>query len=799
MKNPFSRFKAPSDFSSKPSSNKTYLGIWLFFHCGLLVFFGLSLLFGKKAVSIDTDLFNMIPKTMLSSSIKAADEKMTRLTSEKLFVLVSHQDFAKAKFAAESVYGSLKQSDNFSTLELYTDMNSVSGITDFLFDYRWNLLDETTSSAIISSEAQRESFAEQALSAAFSPFTMTSLDNVDEDPFMLTESALKNYLAAIQSSGTAMSEKDGVLAAKFEDRWYVMIRASLSKKGARLASKKDGISEIYDTCNEIGEQFDGVNFTYTGTPYHSHESSLSASKEITIISVVSLLAVLLILLSVFRSAKPVFFSLVSISVSVVTAFLITLAVFRNMHILTLVFGTSLIGSSIDYSLHFFTHWAGNKELDSGAKIRGHLLPGLTMAIISTGICYAVLLFAPFTLLKQISLFSLSGLVSSFLTTIGLFPLIKLPNSERRFIRGTSLVKIKNPAGHKKAGRIKLVSLVVLSLVIAFVSRSNFGIKNDISNLYNMKGQLLQDEILSAKILRYSPTGWFIISGNTEEELLQTEEELALRVREALPDTGFLCTSLFIPSIKKQKLSLQASECLLDLAAFQEEALGFGEEETAALENSFENAKNAFISPSLGNVPEYLMEAVSSVWLGQIDGKYYSVLVPNQVSDAALFKSLSNSENIYFVSKVADLSSDLDRLTKMILEFFALAFVIMTVILLFFYSKKQTAKIISVPVLIILVTSAVFAATKTRLEFFSVTGIILVFGLGLDYVIYMVENEKNTSQNRELEPFATFLSFVTTVISFGALALSSFNPVHFIGFAIFLGLTTAYCASRWFTR
>lgn len=788
MKNPF-----------KNASNRTFLGAWISFHGGLLLFFLLSLILGKKPVSIDTDLFNMIPKPMLSASIKAADEKMTRLTSEKLFILVSHEDFNEAKKAAASLYDSLKESDNFSTLELYTDMTSVSGITDFLFDYRWNLLDENTASEIISSPAKVQSFSEQALASAFSPFTMTSLDRLDEDPFMLTELALKNYLAAIQSSGTAMSDKDGVLAAQFEGRWYVMVRASLSKKGARLASKNDGITEIYKNCDETGKHFSNVNFTFTGTPYHSHESSLSASKEITIISVISLLAVLFILLFVFRSAKPVIFSLVSISISVITAFLITLGVFRNMHILTLVFGTSLIGSSIDYSLHFFTHWAGNKELASGSEIRGHLLPGLTMAIISTGICYAVLLFAPFTLLKQISLFSLSGLVSSFLTTIGLFPFIKLPSDESRFVRGTNLVKIKNPAVHKKVSRIGITALVVLPLILAFIFRGTFGIKNNISNLYNMEGQLLQDEILSSKILKYSPTGWFIISGNSEEELLQTEEELALRVKETLPDTGFLCTSMFIPSIKKQKYSLSAASHLLEYADFQEDALGFSEDEALALKKAFSASQNSFISPEAGNIPEYLMEAVSSVWLGKIDGKYYSVLVPNQVSDAAVFKNLSNNENIYFVSKVADMSSDLDRLTKMILEFFALAFVIMTVILLFFYSKKQTAKIISVPLLIILVTSAVFATTKTWLEFFSVTGIILVFGLGLDYVIYMVENEKNTSKNRDLEPFATFLSFVTTVISFGALALSSFTPVHLIGFAIFLGLTTAYATSRWFSK
>ena len=111
-----------------------------------------------------------------------------------------------------------------------------------------------------------------------------------------------------------------------------------------------------------------------------------------------------------------------------------------------------------------------------------------------------------------------------------------------------------------------------------------------------------------------------------------------------------------------------------------------------------------------------------------------------------------------------------------------------------------------------------------MEFFSVTGLILVFGLGLDYIIYMMENEKRPiipvvepdttvvecprsgciettcdPTTPILEPFATAVSFLTTIISFGALALSSFKPVHLIGLSIFIGLATAYISSFFYGR
>ena len=84
-----------------------------------------------------------------------------------------------------------------------------------------------------------------------------------------------------------------------------------------------------------------------------------------------MIIVILMLLIVFRSPTPILASVVSILISIGTAVITTLAVFQKLHILTLVFGTSLIGSCIDYSLHYFAHWAGNPTLTSGKEIRRH--------------------------------------------------------------------------------------------------------------------------------------------------------------------------------------------------------------------------------------------------------------------------------------------------------------------------------------------------------------------------------------------------------------------------------------------
>lgn len=795
-------------------SQKKLFTIWCVYHIAVLFLFLLSLIIFRGKIGIDSDLFNLVPKSISMASVKKADEKMMSVTSQNVFVLVANEDFSEAKRLAESVYGELKDSNNFDSISLYNDVSAMSEITDFLYEYRSYLIDEKTADKILASDEGALDFAMEALSKAYGGFTMLPLDSIDSDPFLLTEYHLQNYLGAVQNAGTAMSVKDGVLASKYEGKWYVMIRGILSSAGAKLASKNNAITEIYSVCNSITAEADGTTFVFSGTPFHSHESSTSASREISIIATVSMLAVIILLIFIFRSVKPLAFSVGSILVSIGIAVLATLTVFHKMHVITLVFGTSLIGSCIDYSLHFFTHWAGNNEVKSSVEIRNLIFSSLLMAIVSTGICFAILLFAPFSILKQMSLFCLTGLVSSFLTTVAVYPYIKLP-AERGNVRFTkSFAKIVSKLERKWVGRTVIIILFVFSILSIAIFHKNVKIKNNLLTLYDMKGQLLQNEITASQVIQYTPGGWYIISGETEEEVLLNEEKLRREFEELTGgEIGYVSTSSFVPSKTVQEKSRRAYKKLLQFAPEQFKALGFDDLENfdalMALVADCEESENKYVSFEAGNVPQFIESAISSAWLGKVDGKYFTVMLPTKVTDYKNYRTLASSdENIYFISKSQDISVDLDNLTKMIFKFFIVAYILMFIMLRFFYSMKQSLKIISVPLLIIMVVVSVFAVSKIDMEFFSVTGLILVFGLGLDYIIYMMENEKKVAESERsecieatavLEPFATMVSFVTTIISFGALALSSFKPVHLIGLSIFIGLFTAYISSFFYGR
>ena len=778
--------------------NKTFFKFWIFFHAVIILGF-CAMLYVQKGINIDADLFNMLPKPEMGKALNAADEKLTEVTGQNVFILVSNPDFNKAKQVAENVYGQLNGSPRFKSLSLYQNTDSFGKIVEYINNYKYNLIDSETIDEL-NSEGGAESFAQDALSKAYGAFTMTSLENLESDPFMLGEHDLMNFLKQLQESGTKMSLKDEVLASEVNGKWYVMIRGILSKEGAALASKENAVVQIHQVCDplEDGE----TKFIYSGTPFHSYKSSSDATKEISTISTISMTAVLVILLLIFQRPSPILFSIGSILWSSLMAIFATLAIFGKMHILTLVFGTSLIGSCIDYSLHYFINWKGNLACHKGYQVRNHLIKGLSLSLVSTVICYFILVFAPFNLLKQMAVFSMSGIISSFLTVICVYPFIKVPQTKRE-IKLLKYYTMPSWYNKKFVGRIAITVMFVFSISVLLIFHKNVKIENNLSRLYKMEGREMLNEKEAAQVLQYSPSGWFIVSGSTAEETLQNEEKITAELKKmnaGKEKGGFICTTSYIPSIAMQKKSREAAAKLIPLAAQQYEYLGYDSSCAEKLAENFKAGENDFIEIGK-NVPEYLESAISSAWLGEIDGKYYSVVLPVSVLDYDAYKSLADGENVFFISKVRSMNADLDRLSDMILKLFVVVYIALFIILKFFYSLKQTSKIVSVPLLIVLMTSSIFALCGIHFEFFSITGMILVFGLGLDYVIYMIENEKRTEevQNANLEPFAIALSFLTSAVSFGALALSKFVPVHMIGLSIFIGLTTAFVSTFFYTR
>lgn len=814
----------------KPISLPTSLPLrlWAVFHALILLAF-LILLATGRGIRADADLMHLMPSA--GSGIPArVDESLSQTSSRNVFILARSADFADARQLAVRLYDRLSREKRFfDSLSLFADDSSLTELTDFVHEWQAALIPADAAGKILQSDEEARAFADRALAAVYGGFSPSSFRYLDSDPYLLTDTALQNYLTALQDAGTALSPRDGVLATEFEGEHYVLIRGVLSREGARMGSRKAGVQYIYDSCRALEAELetddgsggtggssngtaagtipaDGHSFICSGTPFHSYESSLSASREISIISTVSLLLTLAILLAVFSTPFPILMSVLSIALSLGTAFAATQVLFGSIQLLALVFGTSLIGCGIDYSLHFFMHWRNGSGPVQRTRLRG-----LLFSYLSTVICYTVLLVMPFSLLRQIAVFSLAGITSAFLTSSCLFPVLP---AAKRPVKGVELDPRGKGRGFPAAGRLAAAGryaapgIVIISLCLLAAFHGNCRVQNSVASLYTMQGRLKDDSILSARILSSGTGSYFVIRGSSAEAVLQKEEAVCALLKARSIDR-FIACSRFIPSRHTQELSRRAADRLYRTVPDQAALLGLDEEapgtpaapEIPASSESPETAGPAsgserWLSPEdAASLPESLQQLIGMLWIGEEAGSFYSIIMPTGACDEDACRAIAEGqEGVVFQNKVHSVNESLDWLTRRILALFAIAFLLVLLVLKSSYSWRQTARIAAVPLVSILLILAVFAACGQRIDFFCTAGMLLVFGLGLDYIIYMQEQDCGGDGRDRTEAAAVALSFITTELSFGALAFSSFVPVHIIGLAISSGLFAAFACT-----
>jgi predicted exporter len=760
--------------------------IWLAVHAGVAAALGVSLLFGS--VRLNTNLFDILPGSHALKSVASAEKTLSDRNGRHVSILAGNPDFAEAKRAAAQVYHAFADSGAFEYLSLYVDETGIAQCTEYLHEYRYMLLDLETRRLLETGGAQR--VAEDALASAFGMFTAVPLDTIETDPFLLANREMQYFLSSTLLTGGALSLREDVLAAQYEGVWYIMLRGSLTPAAVSLTNKDSGVKKIYAACRDATEKNPGMKFIYSGIPFHSYESSSKAQREISLISAITLGIIIALFWYVFRSPLPALVSAGAAGVSILFATAAALLLFRNVHILTFVFGTTLIGTCVDYSIHFFIRWK-----NSGENIEAHIFRGIAMSFGSTVICFAALFLAPFPILKQFAVFSGAGLFSSFLSVMRLYPLLKAEKGAEKQKKYYRTPPNRFPRIFKKAA---LFLIFIAATAMLFINRDNLRVENDITGLYTMSETLMESERIAAQALNYGSSGrYFIVSGDSAEETLQREEALRERLETEIAQgnlQSYAAASVFVPSIHTQQSNYAAASALLPLASAQFESLGFPASAADLFRRDFSAAGERYVLPD-GELPGYLDSLVSNLWIGNPGGtSYYSCVLPLHTKDEASFQSLTAElEGVVFVNKAKDISTELNDLTRTMLLLFLAAYIGIALLIRRFYSLKHTLRICAVPFLLILVSLAVLACLDIPLGFFSAVGLVLAFGLGLDYMFYLTESE-NAHDSRSLTLLAIGLSFATTALSFGALALSSFAPAHIFGLTAFTGLTAAFISA-----
>ncbi len=782
----------------RPASKKLVsVIIWAAIHVALI---SLGLLQPWK---VESDLYSVLPDSSEFKNVSEAEKALSARSMRNFTVLVGHRDFAVAKSAAEALEASFALDSAFAETRLYVDDSAMQRMSDFFFEYR-NVLqgkpvrDLLKAGLMAGDSSAFSAIADMARQKVYGAFTIADLSHLEDDPFLLGAESFDYFTFHSQLMGGRFTLRDGVLAAEDSSVSYVMWSAALSPTVSTMASDGHVLARLDRVLDSLRQAHEGLRIEKSGVPFHSYESSRNAQSEVAWISGVSIVLILLLLLWAFRTPVPIVCTLVAIGVAICAALSGTWALFGSIHVFTFVFGTSVIGVSIDYAIHFFTDWKHGTS-KNGLDIRRHIFKGLLLGFMTTELSYIALTFADFPLLRQMAVFSIVGLASSFATILLLFPNLPLPQGDAR---AKSMAPTRIPAFildiyDRFAPRTVVVAGIVLLLaLVPGVLKLN--IHTDMRALYAMSENLKRSEALNARLNNLGiSANYFIVEGSSEQELLQNEEALVRRLDSASSLEqpvlgGYLATSAYIPSLKVQDETFEGIRRLYASPVFGEllRDLNLSSDSVRV-----PDASPHYLTPQ-SEIPDSFRSILSMLWIGEVNGKFYSAVFPLHV--AANFEVAQFAASlpfVYAVNKMDNVNATLTDLSRVALLLVALAYLLVFVVLVLVYGFVQALKVIRAPVISCFFIAAVFGYCGIPFNFFAIVGVILTLGIGIDYALFFKEGGARNLTTA----LAVMLSAMTTLISFGSLSFSSFVPVATFGFSVLLGILCCFALSPFSRR
>lgn len=735
--------------------------------------------------NIETDLYSVLPDSSEIKTVSVAEKALSARSMRNLTVLLGHENFEEALASARTLEESFARDSSFAETRLWVGDSAMRELQDFYFEYRNVLLPpdvrELLKRQAAGDTVGAETLKDLALQKVYGAFSIADLGRIEEDPYLLGAESFEYFTLNSPVMNGRFTVREGVLAAEDSSISYVMWSASLSANTSAMASSGHVLERLDSVLDSLQKVHAGLRGEKSGVPFHSYESSRNVQSEVAWISGVSMALILLLLLWVFRTPVPIVSTLMAIAVAVCAALSGTWAVFGSIHIFTFVFGTSVIGVSIDYAIHFFTE-------------RHHIFKGLLLGFMTTELSYVALTFADFPILRQMAVFSLIGLASSFATIVLLFPNLPFAEPSEKF---PTRIPSKFMAAYDRVSPQKLRLALAVFVAALIPGMLLLNVHTDMRTLYAMSDSLKRSEALNARLNNLGVSAnYFIVEGGSGQELLETEEALALRLKAAVDDSlmgGFLATSSYIPSIKTQRETFEGVRALQQSSAYREllETLNLsGKGWPAGDHSGLAGAAPRYLTPS-SKIPSSFASVLGMLWMGNVDGKFYSAVFPLHVrADFDIHGVASQMPHVYAVNKMENVNETLTGLSRVALLLVAFAYVVVLVVLIFVYGFRQALKVIFAPVVSCFFIAAVFGYLGIPFNFFAIVGVILTLGIGIDYALFFKEG---TSRSL-VTALAVMLSAATTLVSFGSLSFSSFVPVATFGLSVLLGIWCCFLLS-----
>ena len=753
---------------------------------GFLLVHNAYLWLGER-VAPDTDILALLPVQERDPVLRQAFTRMVDSAQQRLIVLVGADDWAQANRAADAYDRVLAQHPDL--------LQSTAPMTDHrdwlaLFQsHRLNLLTPQAEADLRSQPKQY--WVDIALAKLYSPFAGLQLGAWRDDPF-----GLFGRWVQARAQETPVRPRDGRLFVGDGRSQYVVMPYTLRVPAFSMGAQEAVIPLLEEARQAARKAVPQVEVMAAGVILYAAAAGAQASQEVSTIGFGSILGIIVLMWVTFHSLKPIALIMLSIGVGCLGALSVCWLLFERIHLLTLVFGASLIGGAQDYGTYFLCNRIApdTSALDSWQLLR-RLLPALVLTLVTTVIGYMGLALTPFPGLRQMAVFSALGLIFAWLTVVFWFPMLVRTGTLKnaRVVNWCAVSLERWPLLRFHRSELWVAGTFI---ALAALGLSRLGVQDDIRLLQNPPKNLIDAQSKLSKLLDApTPAQFYLVRGTTSEVVLQREEMLKDRLDPLIEKrviSGYQALSNWVPSSRAQAARRNLiDQTLLNangpLAAV---AAQIGEDR-----NWVVATREHLLAASLPLIPgEFLKTPASEpwrhLWLGEVDGGHGSIVALRGLTRAGLplmQHAAAGLDGVQWVDKVGEISSVLGRYRKymgwvVLLSYFAVYG------LLYPRYRQATWRVLAPTALASIATLALLGIAGQNLQLFHVLALMLLLGVGVDYGIFLHEHP---SRRDAIAWLAVGLSALSTLLSFGLLSLSKTPALQAFGLTMLIGTITVW--------
>ncbi|MFW3896535.1 MMPL family transporter [Pseudomonas bharatica] len=735
-----------------------------------------------RGPALSADLMTLVPGATEDPLVKRAEQRMQEPLNREMLVLVGHAERDKAIALAEQLGKEWQASGLFEKVQwsLQTDLQAVR---EQLLQGRLAMLAKADRDSLVETP---DAFIQQRLQSLFDPFAGFSLVSSQDDWLGLT-GRIQN--SQPRPAAVELDTASGVLLAKADDRYWVLLRARTEGNAFDMKLPLRVAELLQQSRDQAAAQ--GAQLLAASGLLYAADGQRQASREMTWIGGGATLGILLLLLLAFRRFR-VLLAFVPVLVGMLFGATACIALFGQMHVMTLVLGSSLIGVAVDYPLHFLSKSWSLRPWNTWQAVR-KTLPGLSLSLATSCIGYLALGFTPFPALTQIAAFSAAGLIGAYLGSVCLLPAL-LKNIDLQPAQWP--LRIAETLVDLRLRLLRRVPTPVLSvLLLAFCAGGLWHLenRNDIRQWVGSSPVLLDEAKAVARITGYQPTSQFyLVRGADETQLLERLASLGQRLDAQVASgqlKGYMALNQLLASSAEQARLRQALEAL---PQHWQPLLASGVPE-AALQAELTRLRALPVLDIDQVLAGPLGEAWRSLWLGKDAAGVAAVVSLQGASDPAVLRQQSEGlDGVQLVDRLGELNRLFAATQVSAAELKLLSCVLIVVLLVLPFGFGAAARIVALPLLAALCSLASLGWLGQPLTLFSLFGLLLVTAISVDYAILMHEQIGGAA----VSLLGTLLAATTTWLSFGLLAASSTPAVSNFGLAVSLGLAFSFALAPW---